>query len=147
MLGRFSSSQRQNKPARGVVIFFLPESKAVPHNTIGRKHWCSRYSLATKAHSLDISWSEGLPPTWKRAVISLRATWNLHSDQNVGVCSFFWRAITAQQITNLRLEYLPYPTYSPNLALCDYHAFGLLKETEGEKKFNVDEEFKEAAVL
>lgn len=49
---------------------------------------------------------------------------------------------SVQQTTNLRLESLPHPLYSPDLALCDYHVFGPLKDSLNGKKFNTDEEIK-----
>jgi hypothetical protein len=46
-------------------------------------------------------------------------------------------------ITDLRLECIPHPAYSPDLAPSDYHVFGPLKEALGGKKFSTDNEIKE----
>jgi histone-lysine N-methyltransferase SETMAR len=51
---------------------------------------------------------------------------------------------TAKKIMNLRLECIPHPAYSPDLAPSDYHVFGPLKEAVGGKKFSTDDEIKEA---
>jgi histone-lysine N-methyltransferase SETMAR len=51
---------------------------------------------------------------------------------------------TAKKITDLRLECIPQPAYSPDLAPSDYHVFGPLKEALGGKKFSMDDEIKEA---
>jgi histone-lysine N-methyltransferase SETMAR len=51
---------------------------------------------------------------------------------------------TAKKITDLRLECIPHPAYSPDLAPSDYHVFGPLKEALGGKKFSTDGEIKEA---
>jgi histone-lysine N-methyltransferase SETMAR len=45
---------------------------------------------------------------------------------------------TAKKITDLRLECIPHPAYSLDLAPSDYHVFGPLK------KFSTDDETKEA---
>jgi histone-lysine N-methyltransferase SETMAR len=45
---------------------------------------------------------------------------------------------TAKKIKDLRLECIPHPAYSPDLAPSDYHVFGPLKE------FSTDDEIKEA---
>jgi histone-lysine N-methyltransferase SETMAR len=45
---------------------------------------------------------------------------------------------TAKKITDLRLECIPHPAYSLDLALSDYHVFGPLK------KFSTDDDIKEA---
>jgi hypothetical protein len=45
---------------------------------------------------------------------------------------------TAKKITDLRLECIPHPAYSPDLAPSDYHVFGPLK------KFSTDDETKGA---
>jgi histone-lysine N-methyltransferase SETMAR len=45
---------------------------------------------------------------------------------------------------NLRLECIPHPAYSPDLAPSDYHVFGPLKEGLSGKKFSTDDEIKEA---
>jgi histone-lysine N-methyltransferase SETMAR len=50
----------------------------------------------------------------------------------------------AKKITDLRLECIPHPAYSPDLAPSDYHAFGPLKEALGGKKFSTDDEITEA---
>jgi histone-lysine N-methyltransferase SETMAR len=52
--------------------------------------------------------------------------------------------VTAKKITDLRLECIPHPLYSPDLAPSDYHVFGPLKEALGGKKFSTDNEIKEA---
>jgi histone-lysine N-methyltransferase SETMAR len=44
---------------------------------------------------------------------------------------------TAKKITDLRLECIPHPAYSPDLAPSDYHVFGPLK------KFSTDDDIKE----
>jgi histone-lysine N-methyltransferase SETMAR len=51
---------------------------------------------------------------------------------------------TAKKIMDLRLECVPYPAYSPDLAPSDCHVFGPLKEALGGKKFSTDDEIKEA---
>jgi hypothetical protein len=51
---------------------------------------------------------------------------------------------TAKKITDLHLECIPHPAYSPDLTLTDYHVFGPLKEALGGKKFSTDDEIKEA---
>jgi histone-lysine N-methyltransferase SETMAR len=51
---------------------------------------------------------------------------------------------TAKKITDLRLECIPHPAYSPNLAPSDFHVFGPLEEALGGKKFSTDDEIKEA---
>jgi hypothetical protein len=51
---------------------------------------------------------------------------------------------TAKKITDLHLECIPYPAYSPDLLLSDYHVFGPLKEALSGKKFSTDNEIKEA---
>lgn len=50
---------------------------------------------------------------------------------------------TTQHIANLRSECHPQPTYSPELAQCDYYVSGPLKEALDGKKFCM-EEVKEA---
>jgi histone-lysine N-methyltransferase SETMAR len=45
---------------------------------------------------------------------------------------------TAKKITDLRLECIPHPAYSPDLAPSDYHVFGPLR------KFSTDDDIKEA---
>jgi histone-lysine N-methyltransferase SETMAR len=50
---------------------------------------------------------------------------------------------TAKKITDLCLECIPHPAYSPDLAPSDYHVFGPLKEALGGKKFSTDDEIKE----
>jgi histone-lysine N-methyltransferase SETMAR len=51
---------------------------------------------------------------------------------------------TAKKITDLRLECIPHPAYSSDLAPSDYHVFGPLKEALGGKKFSTDDEIKGA---
>jgi histone-lysine N-methyltransferase SETMAR len=51
---------------------------------------------------------------------------------------------TAKKITDLHLECIPHPAYSPDLTPSDYHVFGLLMEALGGKKFSTDDEVKEA---
>jgi histone-lysine N-methyltransferase SETMAR len=51
---------------------------------------------------------------------------------------------TAKKIIDLRLECIPHPAYSPDLAPSDYHVFGPLKKALGGKKFSTDDEIKEA---
>jgi histone-lysine N-methyltransferase SETMAR len=51
---------------------------------------------------------------------------------------------TAKKITDLRLECIPHPAHSPDLAPSDYHVFGPLKEALDGKKFSTDDETKEA---
>jgi histone-lysine N-methyltransferase SETMAR len=51
---------------------------------------------------------------------------------------------TAKKITDLRLECLPHPACSPDLAPSDYRVFGPLKEAFGGKKFSTDDDIKEA---
>jgi histone-lysine N-methyltransferase SETMAR len=53
------------------------------------------------------------------------------------------RAI-AKKITDLCLECIPHPAYSPDLAPSDYHVFGPLREALGGKKFSTEDEIKEA---
>ncbi|KAJ4426194.1 hypothetical protein ANN_27003 [Periplaneta americana] len=48
--------------------------------------------------------------------------------------------VTVTTINDLHFETLPYPAYSPDLALSDYHLFGPLKEAMGGKIFHSDEE-------
>jgi histone-lysine N-methyltransferase SETMAR len=50
---------------------------------------------------------------------------------------------TAKKIIDLRLECIPHPAYSPDLAPSDYHVFGPLKEALSGKKFSTDDEIKE----
>jgi histone-lysine N-methyltransferase SETMAR len=50
---------------------------------------------------------------------------------------------TAKKTTDLRLECIPHPAYSLDLAPSDYHVFGPLKEALGGKKFSTDDEIKE----
>ncbi|KAG7191176.1 hypothetical protein KM043_013972 [Ampulex compressa] len=47
---------------------------------------------------------------------------------------------TAGTIKDLGLEVLPDPAYSPDLASCDFHIFGPLKEALKERRFASDEE-------
>jgi len=47
---------------------------------------------------------------------------------------------TVATIQDLSFECLPHPPYSPDLALSDFHVFGLLKEAMGGKSFRSDEE-------
>ena len=47
-------------------------------------------------------------------------------------------------INDLHFETLPHPSYSPDLALSDYHMFEPLKEAMGGKKFRSDEELYQA---
>jgi histone-lysine N-methyltransferase SETMAR len=51
---------------------------------------------------------------------------------------------TAKKITDLLLECIPHPAYSPDLAPSDYHVFGPLKEALGGKKCSTDDDIKEA---
>jgi histone-lysine N-methyltransferase SETMAR len=51
---------------------------------------------------------------------------------------------TEKKIMDLRLECIPHPAYSPDLAPSDYHVFGPFKEALGGKKFSTDSEIKEA---
>jgi histone-lysine N-methyltransferase SETMAR len=51
---------------------------------------------------------------------------------------------TVATIQDLAFECLPHPPYSPDLALSDFHVFGLLKETMGGKSFRSDEEVQQA---
>jgi histone-lysine N-methyltransferase SETMAR len=51
---------------------------------------------------------------------------------------------TAKKITDLHLECIPHPAYSPDLAPSDYRVFGPFKEALGGKKFSTDDEIKEA---
>jgi histone-lysine N-methyltransferase SETMAR len=53
------------------------------------------------------------------------------------------RSHTAKKITDLRLECIPHPAYSPDLAQSDYHVFGPLKEALSGKKFSTDDDIKE----
>lgn len=50
---------------------------------------------------------------------------------------------TVNKIKDLKMECLPHPAYSPDLAPCDFHLFGPLKEELGGRKFNSDVELKE----
>jgi hypothetical protein len=52
--------------------------------------------------------------------------------------------VTAKKITDLCLECIPHPAYSPDLTLSHYHVFGPLKEALCGKKFSTDDEIKEA---
>lgn len=49
-----------------------------------------------------------------------------------------------QQITELRFECLPHPTFSADHEPCDCHVFGLLKETLDGKRFRTDKDTKES---
>jgi histone-lysine N-methyltransferase SETMAR len=51
---------------------------------------------------------------------------------------------TIKQIQDLKLEVLPQPPYSPDLALSDFHLFWSLKDTLHGHHFRSDEELKEA---
>jgi histone-lysine N-methyltransferase SETMAR len=46
---------------------------------------------------------------------------------------------TVATIQDLSLEYLPHPSYSPDLAPSNFHVFGLLKEAMGGKSFRSNE--------
>jgi hypothetical protein len=52
--------------------------------------------------------------------------------------------VTAKKIMDPRLECTSHPAYPLDLAPSDYHVFGPLKEALGGKKFNMDDEIKEA---
>jgi hypothetical protein len=51
--------------------------------------------------------------------------------------------VTFEMIRDIHFECLPHLPYSPDLAPCDYHIFGPLKETLGENTFQSDEEVHE----
>jgi hypothetical protein len=52
-------------------------------------------------------------------------------------------AVTIQIIQNLKFKFLTHPPYSPDLALCNFHAFGPLKEALHGCRVGSDEEAKE----
>jgi hypothetical protein len=52
--------------------------------------------------------------------------------------------VTAKKIMDLRLEFIPHPAYSLDLAPSDYRVFGPPKEALGGKRFSTDDEIKEA---
>jgi len=51
---------------------------------------------------------------------------------------------TVATIQDLSFECLPYPPYSPDLTLSDFHVFGPLKEAMGGKSFRFDKEVQQA---
>jgi len=60
------------------------------------------------------------------------------------------RAHTAHRTTctlqQLGWEVLPYPPYSPDLTLSDFHLFGPLKKFLGGQHFSTDDEVKQAVL-
>jgi hypothetical protein len=53
-------------------------------------------------------------------------------------------AATVETIQKLKLELLPHPSFSPNLAPCDYHILEPLKNALRGRQFANDEEVKDA---
>jgi len=53
---------------------------------------------------------------------------------------------TVAAIQNLSFECLPHPPYSADLAFCEFHVFGPLKEAIGGKFFWSDEEVQQAVL-
>ena len=51
---------------------------------------------------------------------------------------------TAETLRKLEFQVMVHPPYSPDLALSDYHLFGLLKEALSGRRFTSDQEVKEA---
>jgi histone-lysine N-methyltransferase SETMAR len=52
--------------------------------------------------------------------------------------------LTLEEIQRFRSEVLPYPPYSPDLALSDYHLFGLVKDQMRRHRHDSNEEIKQA---
>lgn len=94
----------------------------------------------------------GTLSTAKRTVIHLRCIWSpavwseSHGLLSSGVLIQYANArphvaiSTAQRSLNLRSECLLHPTYLSDLALCDNHISGALREAPGGKKFSTGED-------
>lgn len=92
----------------------------------------------------------------KHTVMCLKNAWNFQSGKNVAVYSVLMRchimitlSLTQRvkqlnRFTTLWLESLRHPTYSFDIAPCNYNVFVLLKEALSVKKFSGNEEIKEA---
>jgi histone-lysine N-methyltransferase SETMAR len=51
---------------------------------------------------------------------------------------------SVETINHLGFEVLEHPAYSPDLAPCDYHLFGPLKDALRGRRFSTDKEVREA---
>ena len=56
-------------------------------------------------------------------------------------------AQNVETLKELNFEVLEHPTYSPDLALLDYHLFGPLKQALRGRRFTTDQQLKETVLV
>lgn len=149
MLATFTFSHRRSQSV-WMVVFFLVETQKIPHILwfAGKSmfmHFCDR--TRSNPRWLHAKWNccQQQSIMW-----SAREHLKLSSDHNSLFAQFrcvvtAWQHVfsyssctSSKNYTNLCFDSLQHPTNSLDLAPCDYHVFGIIKEALRERKFSTE---------